>query len=57
MKQQSLWDMHGFGIKGYPGPPGLGGWQSHPIKLIFVEELLKLETRQKQQRQHSINKD
>jgi len=24
MKQQSLVDMHAFGIKGYPGPPGLG---------------------------------
>ena len=32
------------------------GWHSHPVKLVFVEKPLKLETGQKQ-RQHSMNKD
>jgi hypothetical protein len=46
--------------KGYPGPPGWGlgvRLQSHPVKLIFVEKLPKLETGRKQQRRDSMNKD
>jgi len=46
--------------KGYPGPPvwGLGvRLQSHPVKLIFVEKIVKLETGRKQQRRDSMNKD
>ena len=33
------------------------GWRSHPVKLIFVEKFLKSETRWKQQRRDSVNKD
>ena len=54
-------DMHGFGIKGYPGPPGWGLGEKLTIlpskSHIFVEKLLKLETGRKQQRRHSMYKD
>jgi hypothetical protein len=59
MKQQSPMDMHGFEIKGYPGPPGWGLGKRltiSPYKTIFVEKLLKLENGRKQQRRHSTNK-
>jgi hypothetical protein len=43
--------------KGYPGPPGWGlgvRLQSHPVKLMFVEKLVKFEykTETTKTRQH-----
>jgi hypothetical protein len=46
--------------KGYPGPPGWGlgvGLTTSPHKKCLVEKLSKLETRWKQQRRPSTNKD